>query len=83
MNNGHLKSIVERVERLNEEKQGLADDIKQVLAECKAFGYDVKIVRMLIKRRAMETAKRQKIDALLETYEAEVGFQPLLNFAGE
>lgn len=68
-----LKSYIERVERLEEEKKGLADDIKEVYAEAKAMGFDPKVMRQVIKLRAQDNEKRQEQDALLETYKAALG----------
>ena len=68
-----LRLFIERVERLNEEKQGIADDIKDVFAEAKGQGYDVKTMRSIIKLRGMERAARMEQDALLETDKAALG----------
>jgi uncharacterized protein (UPF0335 family) len=65
-----LQLLIERVERLEEEKQGISDDIKDVYSEMKANGFDVKIVRQIVKLRKMETHDRQEMDAILETYRA-------------
>lgn len=64
-----LKSFVERVERLNEEIKGLQDDRKEVLAEAKATGFDVKTIRKVIQRRKMDANERAEADALLDMYE--------------
>ena len=69
----HLKAFVERIERLEEEKKGIADDIRDVYAEAKANGYDPKIMRMVVRLRKMETHTRQEQDAVLETYRAAIG----------
>jgi uncharacterized protein (UPF0335 family) len=63
-----LKSIVERIERLEEEKAGLADDIKEVYAEAKANGFDVKTIRTVVRLRKLDSAERQEQDALLDLY---------------
>ena len=63
-----LKSLVERIERLEEEKAGIASDIKDIYAEAKGAGFDVKILRTIIKLRKMNAADRDEQDALLETY---------------
>jgi uncharacterized protein (UPF0335 family) len=68
-----LRLFVERIERLHEERKGLAEDIRDVFAEAKASGYDPKAMRELIRLRAMETHTRQEWDALVETYRAAVG----------
>ncbi len=67
-----LKSFIERVERLEEEKKGLAEDIKDVYAEAKAVGFDTKIMRKQISRRRMTKEKRDEEDHLLDVYELAV-----------
>lgn len=64
-----LHSFIERVERLEEEKQTLMEDIKEVFSEAKGEGFDVKTLRLVIKRRKMDAADLQEEEALLETYE--------------
>lgn len=68
-----LRLLVERVERLEEEKKAIADDIKDVYAEAKARGYDTKTMRVIVRIRKLETHVRQEQDALLETYRAALG----------
>jgi uncharacterized protein (UPF0335 family) len=68
-----LKSIVERIERLEEEKQAIADDIKEVYLEAKANGFDTKVIRTVVRIRKMDTAERQEQDALLDVYLAALG----------
>ena len=68
-----LRLFIERIERLEEEKKGIADDIKDVYAEAKANGYDTKTMRKVVSLRRMETHVRQEADALLETYRAALG----------
>lgn len=68
-----LRLFIERIERLNEEKQGIADDIKDVFAESKGQGYDVKTMRSIIKLRKMERDARMEQEALLDTYKAALG----------
>jgi uncharacterized protein (UPF0335 family) len=68
-----LRQFVERVERLEEEKKGIADDIKDVYAEAKAEGYDTKTMRVIVRLRKMESHVRQESDALIETYRAALG----------
>ena len=70
-----LRLFIERVERLEEEKKGIADDIKDVFAEAKGTGYDVKTMRSIIKLRAMERDARMEQEALLETYKAALGLE--------
>lgn len=68
-----LRLFIERIERLNEEKQGISDDIKDVFAEAKGSGYDVKTMRSIIKLRKMERDARMEQEALLDTYKAALG----------
>ncbi|MGP1352371.1 MAG: DUF2312 domain-containing protein [Parasphingopyxis sp.] len=68
-----LKLLIERIERLEEEKKGIADDIKDVYAEAKAVGYDPKIMRKVVSLRKMDTADRREQDDLLETYKSALG----------
>ncbi|MDQ4087808.1 MAG: DUF2312 domain-containing protein [Pseudomonadota bacterium] len=68
-----LRLLIERIERLEEEKKGIADDVKDVYAEAKARGYDPKTMRAIVRLRRMETNARQEADALLETYKAALG----------
>jgi uncharacterized protein (UPF0335 family) len=68
-----LKSFIERIERLEEEKAGLAEDIKDVYAEAKAVGFDSKTMRKIIRLRKMDTEKRREEDELLELYKAAIG----------
>ena len=70
-----LRLFIERIERLEEEKRGIADDVKDVYAEAKANGYDTKIMRQVIRLRRMETHARQEADALLETYRQALGLE--------
>lgn len=71
--NNQLKAIVERIERLEEEKKTITDDIKDVYAEAKGNGYDVKILRKLIAMRKIDAAKRAEAETILETYMAALG----------
>lgn len=64
-----LKSFVQRVERLNEERKAPTADIAEVFAECKSAGFEIKIVREVIKRRAMDPDDLANHDALLGVYE--------------
>jgi uncharacterized protein (UPF0335 family) len=63
-----LKAIIERVERLEEEKKAIADDIKDVYAEAKANGFDVKALRTIVRLRKQDTDERKEEEAILETY---------------
>jgi uncharacterized protein (UPF0335 family) len=68
-----LRLFIERIERLEEEKKGIADDVKDVYLEAKANGYDTKTMRTIVRLRRMEKNARQEADALLETYRAALG----------
>lgn len=68
-----LLSFFDRIERLEEEKAALAEDIKEVFAEAKAAGFEVKIMRRIMKLRKMEIEKRQEEDELLRLYMAAIG----------
>ncbi|MES2002426.1 MAG: DUF2312 domain-containing protein [Pseudomonadota bacterium] len=68
-----LRLFIERIERLEEEKKGIADDIRDVYAESKSNGYDTKTMRAMVRLRKMETHARQEADALLETYRVALG----------
>lgn len=68
-----LRLLIERIERLAEEKQGIADDIKDVYAEAKAVGYDTKILRTIISLRKMKADDRAEMEAILESYKAALG----------
>jgi uncharacterized protein (UPF0335 family) len=68
-----LRLFIERIERLEEEKKAMADDIRDVYAEAKANGYDTKTMRAVVRLRRMEAHTRQEMDALLETYRAALG----------
>ena len=70
-----LLAFLERVERLEDEKSELAEDIKEVYAEAKGVGFDVKIMRRIVKLRKMDTEKRQEEDELLDLYKSAIGMQ--------
>jgi uncharacterized protein (UPF0335 family) len=70
-----LRLFIERIERLEEEKKGIADDIRDVYAEAKSTGYDVKTMRAIVRLRRMEKDDRQEAEALLETYKAALGLE--------
>ena len=63
-----LRSFIERIERLEEEKKALADDIREVYSEAKGTGFDTKIMRQVIRLRKMESADRQEQEAMLDLY---------------
>ena len=73
---GQLKSIVERIERLEEEKKVIAADIKEVYAEAKGNGYDIKILRKVISLRKKEIGERLEEEAMLDVYLSALGMMP-------
>jgi uncharacterized protein (UPF0335 family) len=68
-----LKSLVERVERLEEEKTALAGDIREVYAEAKGNGFDTKIMRQVVRLRKLDSGQREEQDALLDLYMSALG----------
>jgi uncharacterized protein (UPF0335 family) len=68
-----LKLLIERIERLEEEKRAISDDVKDVYGEAKARGYDAPTIRAIVRLRKMDLNDRQEADALLETYRAALG----------
>lgn len=70
-----LRLLIERIERLEEEKRGIGDDIKDVYLEAKATGYDPKIIRQILRLRRMEPHVRQEMEAILETYMSALGME--------
>lgn len=70
-----LKLFFERIERLEEEKKGMADDIRDTFAEAKAQGYDTKIMREILRLRKLPPHDRAEMQALLETYMAALGME--------
>lgn len=70
-----LRLFIERIERLEEEKKGIADDIKDVYSEAKSTGYDTKTMRQIVRLRKLEKHVRMEAEALLETYKAALGLE--------
>jgi uncharacterized protein (UPF0335 family) len=71
----HLKSFIERVERLEEEKSALTADIREVYSEAKGQGFDTKIMRQVVRLRKLDTADRQEQDAILDLYMSALGMK--------
>ncbi len=71
-----LRTIVERIERLEEEKKAIADDIKDVFAEAKANGFDVKTLRTVVRMRKIEATEREEQEAMLDLYMSALGMLP-------
>ncbi len=72
----HLKQFIERIERLNEEKRNLQEDIKEVFAEAKGTGFAVPAIREIIKLRAKDTATIEEEEYILDTYKRALGMIP-------
>lgn len=72
-NDDRLRLLIERIERLEEEKKGIADDIGDVYLEAKAVGYEPKIMRQIIRLRKLKPDDRSEQDAILETYKNALG----------
>ncbi len=72
---GQLRAFIERVERLEEEKKTISDDIKEVFAEMKGTGFDTKAVRAIIRLRKQDHAERQEAEAILDLYKAALGME--------
>ncbi len=63
-----LKSFIERIERLEEEKKALAEDIREVYSEAKGSGFDIKVIRQIIRIRKMDTADRREMEEVMAVY---------------
>jgi uncharacterized protein (UPF0335 family) len=72
---GQLRSLVERIERLEEEKTALASDIREVYAEAKGHGFDTKIMRQVVRMRRLDKADRQEQEAVLDLYLSALGMR--------
>ncbi len=70
---GQLRAIIERIERLHEERKALGDDIRDVYAEAKGTGFDTKAIKTLVRLRAMDPAERQEEETILDLYKAALG----------
>ena len=71
-----LRSFVERIERLEEDKKGIADDIRDVYAEAKGSGFDAKVMRQVVRLRKKDAGERQEEEALLDLYMHALGMAP-------
>lgn len=70
-----LRQFIERVERLEEERQGIADDIKDIFGEAKARGYDTKAMKTIIRLRKKDANERAEEESILQTYMAALGME--------
>lgn len=68
-----LRLLIERIERLEEEKKGISDDIRDVYNEAKAVGYDVKVMKVIVKLRRMQPDDRREMDMIVDTYKNALG----------
>jgi uncharacterized protein (UPF0335 family) len=68
-----LKSFIERIERLEEEKTALTADIREIYSEAKGTGFDTKVMRQIVRLRKMDAADRQEMQAILDTYKRALG----------
>lgn len=73
VNGGHLQSFVDRIEKLEEEKRAIADDIKDIYAEARGNGFDAKIIRKIVSMRRMDAAKRREEEETLDLYLTALG----------
>lgn len=78
-----LKSVVERIERLEEEKKAIADDIRDVYAEAKANGFDTKVLRQVVSLRKKDLTERQEEEAVRDLYLQALGMLPEFEAQGE
>ncbi|MEM8649550.1 MAG: DUF2312 domain-containing protein [Pseudomonadota bacterium] len=78
-----LKSVIERIERLEEEKKAIADDIRDVYAEAKANGFDTKILRQVVSLRKKDVTERQEEEAIRDLYLQALGMLPDFEPASE
>ncbi len=68
-----LRTFIERIERLEEDRSGITADIREVYAEAKSVGFDTKTMRQLVRLRKLDSVERQQQEALLETYQHAIG----------
>lgn len=73
---GQLRAIVERIERLEEEKKGISDDIKEIYAEAKGNGFDTKVLRQVVRLRKQDSNERKEMEELLDLYLHALGMVP-------
>lgn len=72
---GQLKSVCERIERLEDEKDGLVKDIREVYAEAKGQGFDTKVLRQIVRLRKLDKADRQEQESILDLYMSALGMR--------
>ena len=74
-----LKSIVERIERLHEERKAIADDIRDMYAEAKANGFDTKVLKHVVKLRGQDLSERQEFDDIVDLYLSALGLKIIIS----
>lgn len=79
--NNQLKAFIERLERMESEKEAIASDIKEIYAEAKGTGFDTKIIREVIRIRKQDPNERSEREAILDTYLVALGMTPLEEYA--
>ena len=70
-----IRAFIERIERMEEEKKAIADDIKEIYAEAKGNGFDTKVLRQIVRIRKQDASERMEQEALLDLYMAALGMQ--------
>jgi uncharacterized protein (UPF0335 family) len=75
VNAGHLRAFIERIEKLEEEKKAISDDIKEVYGEAKGTGFDIKIIRAIVKIRKMDRDQRREQEEILSLYLSALGLE--------
>ena len=70
-----LRTIIERIERLEEEKKALSDDIREVYSEAKSAGFDVKVIRQVVRLRKMDATDRSEMEQVLDVYKRALGME--------
>lgn len=73
VNDDQLRLFIERIERLEEEKKGIADDVRDTYSEAKSQGYDPKIMRQIVRLRKMPIHDRKEMEAILDVYKSALG----------
>ncbi|MBB53744.1 MAG: hypothetical protein CMF67_05160 [Magnetovibrio sp.] len=70
-----LRTIIERIERLEEEKKALSEDIREIYSEAKGAGFDVKVIRQLVRLRKMDATDRSEMEQVLDVYKRALGME--------
>ena len=70
-----LRTIIERIERLEEEKKAISDDVSEVFSEAKGAGFDVKVIRQVVRLRKMDATDRSEMEQVLDVYKRALGME--------